>query len=102
MRDRIYTPSEPKPDPVTEIEFAMIEPGDIVRYQTKETGHRCGTVVARDVEKKRRNSATKYLKNNTAPIIVTIGVGQANRKKVSLTRTQLLEWRPNTGHGKAA
>lgn len=94
MRDRIYRPSEPQPDPVTQIEFEMIEVGDIVRYQTKETGHRCGSVAGRDIAKKRRNSATKYLRNVTAPIIVTIGVGNANRKKVTLTREQLLEWRP--------
>ena len=79
---------------VTDKDFQAIEPGDIVRYQTRETGHRCGTVVGRDIAKKRRNSATKYLQNVTAPLIVTIGVGQANRKKVSLTRDQLLEWRP--------
>jgi hypothetical protein len=95
MSTRTFQASEPALEPVTEIEFAMIEPGDVVRYQTKETGHRCGTVVGRDIDKKRRNSATKYLKNITAPLIVTIGVGPANRKKVSLTRDQLLEWRPN-------
>lgn len=94
MRDRIFHQSEPQPDPVTQIEFEMIEVGDIVRYMTKETGHRCGKVIGRDIAKKRLNSATKFLRNVTAPLIVTIGVGCANRKKVSLTRSQLLEWRP--------
>lgn len=87
------TPTQREPV-LTQIEFEMIEPGDIVRYQTQATGHRCGVVIGRDIDKKRRNSATKYLRNVTAPLIVTIGVGQANRKKVSLTRNQLLEWRP--------
>ena len=94
MNARTFQPAETKPDPVTEIEFTMIEIGDVVRYQTRDTGHRCGVVKARDVDKKRRNSATKYLKNTTAPLIVTIGVGCMNRKTVSLTRDQLLEWRP--------
>ena len=94
MRDRIYRPSEPQPDPVSEKEFLLIEIGDIVTYQTKETGFRCGLVKARDVKKKRANSATKHLHNNRAPLIVTIGVGQMNRKCVSLTREQLREWRP--------
>lgn len=94
MRDRIYRPSEPRPDPVSEKEFMQIDTGDIVRYSTKETGHRCGVVKKRDIAKKRANSATKYLTNNKAPLVVTIGVGQLNRKCVTLTREQLLEWRP--------
>lgn len=94
MNHRIFHKSEPVPDPVTQFEFEHIEPGDIVRYQTQETGHRCGKVLGRDVAKKRSNSGTKYLKNVTAPLIVTIGVGSANRKKVSVTRDQLLEWIP--------
>lgn len=81
-----------KEPPVSDLDFQAIAEGDIVRYQTKDTGHRCGKVRGRDVAKKRRNSATKYLRNVTAPLLVTIGVD--GRKVVSLTREQLLEWRP--------
>jgi len=80
MHARICKPSEPHPDPVSQIEFGMIEVGDIVRYQTTQTGHRCGVVVSR--------------KDITAPLVVTVGVGCANRRKVSVVRAQLLEWRP--------
>lgn len=99
MRDRIFRPSEPKPDAVSEKEFLLIEIGDTIRFQTKETGHRCGLVKGRDVKKKRANSATKHLHNNRAPLIVTIGIGQMNRKTVSLTREQILEWRQGPQNG---
>lgn len=95
MTSRIFKETEKKPDPVDELDFTLILPGDMVRYQTQDTGHRCGTVVGRETKKK----ANKYHANNTAPIIVTVGVG--NRKKVVVTRTQLMEWRP-AGATKAA
>lgn len=88
------TTTTPKELPVSETDFQAIQVGDIVRYQTKQTGHRCGVVKSRDIDRKRRNSGTKYLKNTTAPLVVTIGIGAMNRKTVSLTRDQLLEWRP--------
>ena len=88
MRDRIYKQSEPQPDSVTELDFTLIVNGDIVVYQTPATGHRCGKVVGREKKKK----ANKFHANNTAPIIVTVGVD--GRKKVVVTRTQLREWRP--------
>ncbi len=92
---RHITTSPPVREPViTQMEFEMIEPGDVVRYQTKETGHRCGVVIGRDIAKKRSNSGTKYLRNVTAPLVVTIGVGQANRKKVSIKINDIMEWRP--------
>ena len=83
--------------PVSEIEFCLIQEGDLVRYHTRETGHTCGWVKGRDIDKKRKNSGTKYLRNNTAPLIVTIRtIGLRKRQTVSLTREQLLEWRPQT------
>jgi hypothetical protein len=94
---RHITTSPPVREPViTQADFENIEPGDIVRYQTKATGHRCGVVVGRDIEKKRSNSGTKYLRNVKAPLIVTIGVGQTNRRKVTITINDIMEWRPNT------
>jgi len=93
MNARIVIATE-KVLPVSETEFRDIKAGDIVRYQTKETGHRCGVVKERDVKRKRACADNKHLHNNRAPLIVTIGVGSLNRKTVSLTREQLLEWRP--------
>ena len=81
------TPSEPTPPPIAEGDYKQIEVGDLVRYYTPLTGHRCGIVRGRDTKKKKN----KYHANDTAPLVVTIGVG-AHRKAV-VKREQLLEWR---------
>ncbi len=66
-------------------QLLQIKERDIVRYQTNLTGHRSGVVVG--VPSKRD------IKRGNLTITATIGVGQANRKKVVLTAERILEWR---------
>lgn len=82
---------QPKVYPVSEEDFQRINPGDLVRYQTTATGHRVGIVKGRDLKRR-----VKHQRENTAPIIATIGQSGQRLKTVSLTREQLLEWRPQT------
>lgn len=77
--------------PVSEEDFGNIHPGDLVRYQTTQTGHRVGIVRGRDLKRR-----VKHQRENTAPLIVTVGRTGQRLKTVSVTREQLLEWRPQT------